>query len=115
MIEIQSNLKYQGDSKNLWKILPDPQARLWIQLGDKLYFWKVENDWSNKKTRFSLWTFCMVNFVEAEVEGHSTEFLDLSKDKYRDFGIQLVSWGVDMIGVAGKDKPEDLAANMKST
>ena len=55
----------------------------------------------------------MINFVPAEVEGQSTEFLDLKNDKC-DFGIQLVSWGVDMIGVGGGET-ENLAANMQST
>ena len=58
-------------------------------------------------------TFCMINFIPAEVEGQSTEFLDLKNDKC-DFGIQLVSWGVDMIGVGGGET-ENLAANMQST
>ena len=34
----------------LWNAVPDPQAKLWIQIGDFIYFYVVKNNFKNKTT-----------------------------------------------------------------
>ena len=54
--------------------------------------------------------FNIITFKEEDVDGQSTDALSLSTS-FNFFGIQFVSWGVNMIGVSEKST-EDLAANM---
>ena len=48
-IHLQENI-LEDNKEPEWKAVPDPQAKLWVQIGDFIYFYVVTNDFKNKTT-----------------------------------------------------------------